>query len=143
MPDFDESRYDFACEALNSGGTLTVSPLIPVRLAALIRMMLLKAPADRPAMKLVFEELKAIANGKPSVFTPRRPGPAVSPPGEKTAEPPRPESGPIHHTVSGSGARVTFNFGPAPASGPVKKPETTDKPAPGTSGGLWDIPTDF
>lgn len=75
MPDFDEDEYGFAFGALLDGGSLRVSGDIPPRLAALIRMMLLKEPADRPDMSYVLQELKRITGDVDAV----KPAPAPAP----------------------------------------------------------------
>ena len=135
MPDFDETQYDFACEALNCGGVLTVSPLIPFHLAALIRMMLLKNPADRPTMAQVFEELKAIQEGKPSTLG-GKPKPPVKPVTETTTPPSGGFTVKINFGSSAdkSGRAVIEETGTSPAATP---------PADKESDGLWSIPDGF
>ena len=128
MPDFDEKQYDFACEALNCGGALTVSPKIPYQFAALIRMMLLKNPSDRPTMAQVFEEVKAAQEGKPSVLFKPKPKPDPVP--------------------SESGFSVKINFGSlsGKTSGTVIKetvPDNPVKPEVKPADGLWITSTEF
>lgn len=133
MPGFDEEEYGFAFGALLEGAALDVSMDIPPRLAALIRMMLLREPEDRPTMAYVLQELKRITGDSD----------AVSP------APPKPEP-----TVKKGGFITSVNFASA---GKAKKKESVivlpeklsgsespeESEAPRRDSSLFYVPTDF
>ncbi|MDO4544409.1 MAG: protein kinase [Clostridia bacterium] len=61
LPTFD-SEYDYPCEAVASGSTLTLNKGLLPGLDTLIRSMLLLYPDRRPSMDEVFESLKGLQN---------------------------------------------------------------------------------
>lgn len=62
LPGFS-SAYDFACEALLDGRSLTVdSGIVPTGLASVIRSMLNISAEDRPSMDVVFKALYDLTN---------------------------------------------------------------------------------
>lgn len=57
LPNFDRTRYQYACEAVNDGSSLPLKSM-PGPIGALISKMLHKQPEPRPTIEQIFETIK-------------------------------------------------------------------------------------
>lgn len=103
-PEFDRSRFNYACEAVDAGASLSVRPAEVDGASSLLERMLAREPAARPSIGQVFTELKVISSRPAPVSEPPKPGVlkgTIFNPRPASSETPRPAGVGLRGTLIG------------------------------------------